>query len=459
MFRCHIAGRQGGLQQPRPGGLLQVPWQRKLWCCTVVAVHPKGASFQLHVDWHGFPAWRGKLVKWHDGVRWPLPDGSSCVGCNAQCPAHHLTEHWAYCTGQDGCTCNECCKAMHDDECYVCKRHGKVMCCDGGGCTTVAHFKCVGLLEVPAGKWLCEFCKPPPRQPAWQPGAKPNVLSLFDGIAVGRQALKGLGFGEGQLGGYHAFEVNKDAIAVACSNHQDITHHSDVRAITHSLLSGIIQQSGPIRLIIGGPPCPNLCLANADRQGVLGEGANLLHYFYIILHHLKVLQPGVSVHFLMENVQGMGAHNKKYISALFALHDPMAAHAIEFNSKVLGPTSRPRLYWTNVPGARTHMAKLKHGHGRQVPTLAQFLDPGRTTTAAASGCLLRTRQKDRPVKTAGCTTGEALNATEAERIMVLEGYTSHCNLTDTCRLKLLGDTWHLQTIVELFSVLAQGNSC
>ena len=43
--------------------------------------------------------------------------------------------------------------------------------------------------------------------------------------------------------------------------------------------------------------------------------------------------------------------------------------------------------------------------------------------------------------------------------MVLEGYTSHCNLTDTCRLKLLGDTWHLQTIVELFSVLAQGNSC
>ena len=119
------------------------------------------------------------------------------------------------------------------------------------------------------------------------------------------EALKVLGFGEGQLGGYHAFEVNKDAIAVAKSNHQDITHHSDVRAITHSLLSGIIQQSGPIRLIIGGPPCPNLCLANADRQDVLGEGANLLHYFYIILHHLKVLQPGVSVHFLMENVQGM----------------------------------------------------------------------------------------------------------------------------------------------------------
>ena len=43
--------------------------------------------------------------------------------------------------------------------------------------------------------------------------------------------------------------------------------------------------------------------------------------------------------------------------------------------------------------------------------------------------------------------------------MVLEGYTSHCNLTDSCRLKLLGGTWHLQTIVGLFSVLAQGNPC
>ena len=61
------------------------------------------------------------------------------------------------------------------------------------------------------------------------------------------------------------------------------------------------------------------------------------------------------------------------------------------------------------------------------------------------------------MKPDGCTTREALNATGAERIMVVEGYTSHCNLAGSCRLKLLGDTWHLQTIVELLSMLAQGN--
>lgn len=52
------------------------------------------------------------------------------------------------------------------------------------------------------------------------------MLSLFDGIAIGRQALKELGFKE--LGGYHAFEVDSKAIRVATSNHSDITQHGDV---------------------------------------------------------------------------------------------------------------------------------------------------------------------------------------------------------------------------------------
>lgn len=30
-----------------------------------------------------------------------------------------------------------------DDECYVCKKEGDVMCCEG--CTRVAHWKCLNL--------------------------------------------------------------------------------------------------------------------------------------------------------------------------------------------------------------------------------------------------------------------------------------------------------------------------
>ena len=55
------------------------------------------------------------------------------------------------------------------------------------------------------------------------------MLSLFDGIAIGRQALVGLGFVH--LGGYHAFELLDPAMQVAGSNHNDITQHGDVRQV------------------------------------------------------------------------------------------------------------------------------------------------------------------------------------------------------------------------------------
>jgi hypothetical protein len=278
------------------------------------------------------------------------------------------------------------------------------------------------------------------------------VVSLFDGIAIGQQALKQLGFGNGALGGYHAFEVNGDATNVATSNHKDITHHGDVKVISDALLAQIIRESGPIRLVVGGPPCPNLCLCNADRRGVLGEGAVLLHYFYIVLFHLRILQPDVTVHFLMENVQGMAAHNKQYISTHFAVHDPLAAEPIEFNSKLLGVASRPRLYWTNVPGARLHMAKLKHSTEGCAKQLQDFLDPGRSTDVDSCGCMLRTRQKDSPVDTGDGQKGK-LNVREVERVMVGEGYTGKCGLSDKARLELLGDSWHLDTITQLLSPL------
>ena len=101
--------------------------------------------------------------------------------------------------------------------------------CDGGGCPTVAHYKCVGLQEVLAGEWRCPACRSTPDTLPWARNSKPNVVSLFDGIAIGRQALLQLGFQE--LGGYHAFEISQKAITVANHNHRDITQHGDVRGV------------------------------------------------------------------------------------------------------------------------------------------------------------------------------------------------------------------------------------
>ena len=155
----------------------------------------------------------------------------------------------------------------------------------------------------------------------------------------------------------------------------------------------------------------------------------------------------------------MAAHNKQYIGRRFGVHDAVAADHTEFNSLLLGPVPRPRVYWANLPGARGHMAKLRfgrhHGPYELKPTLADILDPGRTTTALFSDCILATGQKGRPVKPKDGGPMEALNPTEVERLMAAEGYTDHCNLSPPQRLVLLGESWHLQTIVELLRPLAE----
>ena len=121
-----------------------------------------------------------------------------------------------------------------------------------------------------------------------------------------------------------------------------------------------------------------------------------------------------------------------------------------------GPVSRPRLSWTNVRGAREHMSRLKFAR-RQGPkaTLADILDPGRTTTAKCSDCIQASGQIGRPVVPLGGGKKEALNPTEVERLMAVEGYTEKCGLTNHQRLGVLGESWHLKTIVELMRPLAE----
>jgi hypothetical protein len=57
-----------------------------------------------------------------------------------------------------------------------------------------------------------------------------------------------------------------------------------------------MQQSGcPITLVLGGPPCEDVAMVNADRTGVKGTRSVLLHYFFVVLDLLTILQPTVKV--------------------------------------------------------------------------------------------------------------------------------------------------------------------
>lgn len=45
----------------------------------------------------------------------------------------------------------------HQDECAACGDGGELLCCDG--CPRAFHTGCVGLRAIPAGDWLCAFCR------------------------------------------------------------------------------------------------------------------------------------------------------------------------------------------------------------------------------------------------------------------------------------------------------------
>lgn len=44
----------------------------------------------------------------------------------------------------------------HQDECFVCRGKGRLVCCDA--CPCAFHPKCAGLSRVPQGEWRCPAC-------------------------------------------------------------------------------------------------------------------------------------------------------------------------------------------------------------------------------------------------------------------------------------------------------------
>ena len=73
-----------------------------------------------------------------------------------------------------------------------------------------------------------------------------RVLSLFDGISVGYDALARAGF---KIESYYAAETNKYALAVSQHNHPEITQLGCIRALG----PGRLRELGQIVLVLAAP--------------------------------------------------------------------------------------------------------------------------------------------------------------------------------------------------------------
>lgn len=149
-----------------------------------------------------------------------------------------------------------------------------------------------------------------------------KVLSLFDGMACGAEALRQCGV---PVTSYRASEVDRHAMTVAAHNHPHIQHIGDVRGV----------RDEDCDLLIGGSPCQGFSRA--------GKGLNFDDpRSALFFEWLRVWRESRPTYWLLENVR-MKPEHRDIISDLLGV----APYAIDALS--VSACRRSRLYWTNLP--------------------------------------------------------------------------------------------------------------
>jgi DNA-cytosine methyltransferase len=158
-----------------------------------------------------------------------------------------------------------------------------------------------------------------------------RVLSLFDGMACGYEALKRAGI---PVAEYHAFEIDKYAMKVAIKNHPDIIYHGEITFMTD------FRQFDGFDLVMGGSPCQGFSIA--------GNGAAFYdkrsQLFFEFCRALLEVKPK---YFLLENVKMRKQHQE-------VIDNMLGVAPIEINSALLSAQNRKRLYWCNWPVKQPH---------------------------------------------------------------------------------------------------------
>jgi DNA (cytosine-5)-methyltransferase 3A len=174
-----------------------------------------------------------------------------------------------------------------------------------------------------------------------------NVLSLFDGMSCGQQALERAGIKVNQ---YYASEIDKFAIKVTMANYPNTIQLGSVVNVNGDDLPNI-------DLLIGGSPCQSFSFAG-KRKGMATKDEieihTLEHYLqlkndgyefegqsYLFWEFMRILNEVKPKYFLLENVM-MGEKWERILSKAIGVNP------IEINSALVSAQNRRRLYWTNI---------------------------------------------------------------------------------------------------------------
>ena len=174
-----------------------------------------------------------------------------------------------------------------------------------------------------------------------------NVLSLFDGMSCGQQALERNGI---KVDNYFASEIDNYAIKVTMANYPNTKQLGSV--------VGVDGYSLPkIDLLIGGSPCQSFSFAGRrkgmstkDEQEIItldhylelkNEGFEFEGQSYLFWEYMRLLNEVKPKYFILENVE-MGERWEKVLSKAIGVN------GVHINSSLVSAQNRKRIYWTNI---------------------------------------------------------------------------------------------------------------
>lgn len=158
-----------------------------------------------------------------------------------------------------------------------------------------------------------------------------NVLSLFNGMNTGRQALENVGI---KVDKYYSSEIKPYAIQLTQHHFPDTIQVGDV---TKWREWNIDWKS--IDLVLSGSPCQDLSAA-CKRAGINGKKSSLFFVFVDILNYIKLYNPNVL--FLQENV---GSASKLDVGIMSR---ELGVYPVRINSSLVTAQLRDRYYWSNI---------------------------------------------------------------------------------------------------------------
>lgn len=285
------------------------------------------------------------------------------------------------------------------------------------------------------------------------------VISLFDGISCGLQALKNLGFSNIK---YFASEIEPNAIKISEKNHPDIIRLGDVRTVK---ISGnyIESENGKwclgdenfyqrVDLILAGSPCQGFSFAG-NELNFNDPRSSLFFEFVRIKQEIEEYQG--SVDFLLENVK-MRSEFEDVITHY------LKTWPVKINSKAFVAQNRERFYWSSflpttiygekdikdLPNSPNIRSILEDSDYKGVWTWPRGYNKGGTRLVDKMPCITTSSWQHNFLVEKENGERRKFTPIECERAQGLpDDHTK--GVSDNVRYKLLGNGWTVPVIEEI----------